>query len=119
MLILFYIAGFYFIFSKENIKRIGQFVNTRPPVCCKRPYIENIDYKETFSSIIYDIHEKYDTVRLVLLVATVIDLDLIQFDMKTVFLCDDLKEIIYMEQSTGFELDDPYVFVTKKFAKLK
>jgi hypothetical protein len=56
-----------------------------------------IDFDERFSPIV-----KYDSIKIVLVIVIVEDLDLTQFDIKTVYLYANLKEEIYMCQPKGF-----------------
>jgi hypothetical protein len=56
-----------------------------------------IDFDETFSPIM-----KYDSIRIVMVIVIVEDLDLTQFDIKTTYLYVNLKKEIYMCQSKGF-----------------
>jgi hypothetical protein len=58
---------------------------------------DGIDFDETFSPIV-----KYDSIRTVIVIVIVEDLDLAQFDIKTVYLYANLKEEIYMCQPKGF-----------------
>jgi len=56
-----------------------------------------IDYGETFSPVV-----RLDTVRILLSVAAVEDLDIMHFDVKTAFLHGQLEEDIFMQQPEGF-----------------
>ena len=58
---------------------------------------EGIDYSETFSPVV-----KYDSLRVILAIASQLDLEILQFNVKTAFLNGDLQEEIYMEQPEGF-----------------
>jgi hypothetical protein len=60
--------------------------------------VEGIDYTETFAAV-----AKYDTVRILLVLAAKFDLELDQMDVRTAFLNADLKEDIYLKQPAGFE----------------
>lgn len=57
-----------------------------------------IDYKETFSPVV-----RYETVRSILAIAAIEDLEMTQFDVKTAFLNGDLEETIYMQVPDGIE----------------
>ena len=61
---------------------------------------QGIDYEETFSPVV-----RYDTLRVILAIATARQLKMCQFDVKTAFLHGELKEEIYMEIPE--ELDAP------------
>lgn len=52
-----------------------------------------LDYFETFSPVV-----KYDTLRVLLALTAIYDLDLFQLDVKTAFLYGDLTEEIFMKQ---------------------
>ena len=47
---------------------------------------------------------KFASIHLILAIATIMDLELRQMDVKTVFLNGELNEEIYMDQPLGFEL---------------
>lgn len=57
-----------------------------------------IDYQETFAPTV-----RAESIRILLAVAAVEDLDLVQFDIKTAYLNATLHEEIYMELPQGFE----------------
>jgi hypothetical protein len=57
-----------------------------------------IDYFETFSPVV-----TFPSIRTVLSMAAVEDLDIVQFDVKTAFLHGEISEEIYMKQPIGFE----------------
>lgn len=71
---------------------------------CAKGYSQKmgIDYKETFSPVI-----RYDSIRVLLALATIHDIEILQFDIKTVFLYGDLTEDIYMMQPEGFQNGEP------------
>ena len=56
-----------------------------------------IDFDEIFSPVV-----RLTTIRVVLAMATALDLELKQLDVKTAFLHDKLNEKIYITQSEGF-----------------
>lgn len=63
-----------------------------------------IDYTETFSPVV-----KFETVRNVMAITAADDLEIVQFNIKTVFLHGDIAELLYMEQLEGFvDLSHPY-----------
>jgi len=61
--------------------------------------VEGIDFDKLFSPVVH-----YETVRLLLAVAALEDLNIQSVDVKTVYLYGDLDEKIYMEQPEGFKL---------------
>lgn len=71
---------------------------------CAKGYSQKqgIDYMETFSPVI-----RYDSIRILLALATINDMEILQFDIKTAFLYGDLTEDIYMKQPEGFQNKDP------------
>ncbi|XP_024011200.1 uncharacterized protein LOC112086480 [Eutrema salsugineum] len=59
---------------------------------------EGVDFLETYSPVV-----RTATVRSVLHLATIMDWDVKQMDVKNAFLHGDLSETVYMTQPTGFE----------------
>lgn len=59
--------------------------------------IPNVDYKETFAPV-----ASMTTIRLILAIANRLDMETVQFDVKTAFLYGDLDETIYMEYPDGY-----------------
>ena len=59
--------------------------------------MEGIDYHEIFSPVF-----KLVSIRIVLTLVPLLDLEVEQLDVKTTFLHGDLDEEIYMEQPEGF-----------------
>ena len=60
---------------------------------------KGIDFEEIFSLVV-----KVSSIRVVLGLATSLDLEMEQLDVKTAFLHGDLEEELYMEQPEGFEV---------------
>jgi hypothetical protein len=60
---------------------------------------EGIDYNEVFSLVV-----KHSSIRVLLALVAQFDLELVQLDVKTVFLHGDLEEDIYMTQPEGFKV---------------
>src|SRR5258708_88914 len=58
--------------------------------------IYQVDYDETFAPVV-----KWDSIRILLTLATRFDLEIHQMDVKTAFLNSDLKHAIYMEPPPG------------------
>ena len=58
---------------------------------------EGIDYNKIFSPVM-----KYTTISIMLALAAHFDWETDQIDVKTVFLQEDLKEVIFMRQHEGF-----------------
>jgi hypothetical protein len=56
-----------------------------------------IDFHETFSPVV-----KYESLRAILSIAAVLDLEMLQLDVKTAFLNGDLDEDLYMTQPEEF-----------------
>ena len=67
-----------------------------------------IDYTETYAPCARSV-----TVRLVLAIAAILNLNLEQFDVDTAFLGAPLKEDIYMEAPYGFDFDGKRTHVLK------
>ena len=57
-----------------------------------------IDYEETYSPVV-----RHDSIRVILALAAELDLEMIQFDVKTAFLHGELEEHIFMDQPAGFQ----------------
>jgi hypothetical protein len=66
-------------------------------VCQGFKQIEGIDFHETFSS-----QARLPSIKLLLFLVNLYDLDLFSFDIKTFFLYGDMKEDVYMEQPPGY-----------------
>jgi bifunctional DNA-binding transcriptional regulator/antitoxin component of YhaV-PrlF toxin-antitoxin module len=60
-----------------------------------------IDYKETYAPVV-----NKDSVRMILAIAAVKDLEIVHFDVKTAFLYGELEEELYMKQPEGYD-DNP------------
>jgi hypothetical protein len=60
---------------------------------------EGVDFNETFAPVI-----RFESVRVLLAIATEFNLEIDQCDVKTAFLNGDLTEEIYMEQPEGYEV---------------
>ena len=58
-----------------------------------------VDFVDTYSPV-----AKFASVRIMMVVAARLDLELHQLDVKTAFLNRDLKEEIYMDQPVGFQI---------------
>ena len=59
--------------------------------------VPGLDFEDTFAPV-----ARYDTMRLLLNIACMDDLDLYQMDVKTAYLNGDLDEDLYMRQPEGF-----------------
>ncbi|UYV74917.1 hypothetical protein LAZ67_12001798 [Cordylochernes scorpioides] len=70
---------------------------------------KGIDYEETFSPV-----ARHDTKRTLLAIAANEDLKLVQFDIKTAFLYEDLQDQIYIKQPEGFNNGTDLVWKLKK-----
>ena len=70
---------------------------------CAKGYtqIPNVDYKETFAPV-----ASMTTVRIFLSVSNQLNMEVIQFDVKTAFLHGDLDEELYMEYPDGYPNPD-------------
>lgn len=75
---------------------------------------QGIDFNEIYAPVV-----KYNTVRTVLSIFAVENLEMIQFDVKTAFLFGDLEETIYMEPPLGFEIDNRVCLLKKSLYGLK
>ena len=77
----------------------------------KARLVERIDYDETFSSVV-----RFVSIRLILAIVAILDLELHQMDVKTAFLNGGLEEEIYMQQPNGF-LEKGQEHKVRKFLK--
>lgn len=64
---------------------------------CKQE--EGIDYVDTYAPVV-----KYESLRILFAVASQLDLEIIQFDVKAAFLYGDLKQTIYIKIPTGLKV---------------
>ncbi|KAG8486257.1 hypothetical protein CXB51_019640 [Gossypium anomalum] len=69
---------------------------------------EGIDYNEVFSLVV-----KHSSIRFLLALVAQYDLELVQLDVKPVFLHSDLEEEIYMTQPDGFKVANKENWVCK------
>lgn len=83
--------------KKESISGRGETYKARL-VAKGYSQREGIDYNEIFSPVV-----KHTSIRVILAMVAMHDMELEQLDVKTVFLHGDLEEEIYMQQSEGFE----------------
>ncbi len=67
-----------------------------------------LDYEETFSPVV-----KYDTLRVILALTALDDLELHQLDVKTAFLYGELQEDIYMTQPEDLAIEGSKNMVCK------
>src|SRR5690606_23005222 len=73
-----------------------------------------IDYNETFATV-----TRYDSLRFVIALATNLNFNLEQLDIKTAFLYGDLDEEIWMNPPPGIGLDDKVLRLRKALYGLK
>ena len=59
--------------------------------------VEGVDFHDTFAPV-----AKFTTIRCMLAIGAVMDLEIHQMDVKTAFLNGELEEDIYMDQPQGF-----------------
>ena len=62
--------------------------------------VHGVDFNDVFSPVV-----KHSSLRVLLALVVMYDLELEQLDMKTAFLHGELEEQINMEQSHGFEIE--------------
>jgi Reverse transcriptase (RNA-dependent DNA polymerase)/gag-polypeptide of LTR copia-type/Integrase core domain/GAG-pre-integrase domain len=63
--------------------------------------VHGVDYEETYAPVV-----KFTSVRILLAIVALLDLELHQMDVVTAFLNGDLNEEIFMEQPEGFGAED-------------
>ena len=68
-----------------------------------------VDYSDTFSPVVQSA-----SVRIVLALAANLNMDIVQFDVKTAFLHGQLNETVYMDQPEGYERGNGLVCLLKK-----
>ncbi|CAJ2648276.1 unnamed protein product [Trifolium pratense] len=71
--------------------------------------VEGVDYNEIFSPVV-----KHCSIRVLMAIVNMYDLELEQMDVKTAFLHGELEETIYMQQPEGFVEDNSKVCLLKK-----
>uniref|UniRef100_A0A2N9FF63 CCHC-type domain-containing protein n=1 Tax=Fagus sylvatica TaxID=28930 RepID=A0A2N9FF63_FAGSY len=87
-------------FAKANGKLVAKGFTQQP----------GVDFVDTYSPV-----AKFASVRIIMVVAAKLDLELHQLDVKTTFLNEDLKEEIYMDQPDGFQIKGQEGKVLKRF----
>lgn len=84
---------------KKKINKEGEVERYKARFCAKGYSQEKgIDYNETFAPVL-----KYKSLRIILAIAAIRDLELSQMDVETAFLNAEIKEEVYMEQPEGYE----------------
>ena len=68
--------------------------------------VKGVDYDKTFAS-----QTKLSTVKIILFLANMYDLDLFTFDIKTFFLYGEMQEQVFMEQPPGYAEKDSVMWV--------
>ena len=68
-----------------------------------------VDYSDTFAPVV-----RMDTIRAVLAIAAIFNLEMRQFDVKSAYLNGDLPELIFMNQPEGFGDGTDKVLVLRK-----
>jgi hypothetical protein len=63
--------------------------------------VHGVDYEETFAPVV-----KFTSIRILLAINALLDLELHQMDIVTAFWNGDLNEDIFMEQPEGFGMED-------------
>ena len=69
---------------------------------------EGIDYEETFAAV-----AQYTSIRGIMALASIMNWDLHQMDVKTTFLNGVIEEEVYIEQPQGFEVEYRHTHVCK------
>ncbi|RDX69198.1 hypothetical protein CR513_51722, partial [Mucuna pruriens] len=104
------------ILENRLFYRVKQESNSTSPRYKARLVVEgyrqkkDVNFKEIFSPVM-----KMSSIRIMLSLATIFDLEVEQMDVKTTFLHGDLEEEIHMKQLDGYKktTSDHYVFVRK------
>ena len=76
--------------------------------------VAGVDFNETFAPV-----AKFSTIRCILALGAIMDLEMHQMDVKTAFLNGDLEEDIYMDQPQGFVQGDMVCKLKKSLYGLK
>lgn len=84
---------------KHKIGKDGTIESYKARLCAKGySQKEGIDYNETFAPVL-----KYKSLRIILALAAINDLEIKQMDVETAFLNATIKEEVYMQQPEGYE----------------
>ena len=100
---------FAFRHKKNEIAQIVRLKARLPVVARGFSQIYGVDYFDTYAPVV-----KLASIRILLAIAAIYNLEIHQMDVVAAFLAGELEEEIYMEQPEGFEVDNDLVCRLRK-----
>ena len=95
------IVGCKWVFKKKEVASGVEDARYKARLVAKGfSQVQGVDFNDVFSPVV-----KHSSIRVLLALVTMYDLELEQLDVKTAFLHGELDEKIYMKQPEGFEVE--------------
>jgi hypothetical protein len=93
------VMGCRFIYKTKRHPKTREVKKRKARLVCQGfKQIKGVDYDKTFAS-----QARFSSIRLLLFLVNMYDLDMFSFDIKTFFLYGELDEDVYMEQPPGYQ----------------
>ena len=97
---------------KRKINKQGIVERFKARLCAKGfSQIEGLDYNETYAPVM-----RYKSLRIILALAAIKDMEIKQMDVETAFLNADISEEVYMEIPEGVSVQSEKLNLNKRFA---
>jgi hypothetical protein len=106
------IVGFKWVFKKKDGTPGVEDARYKARLVAKGySQVQGVDFDDVFSHVV-----KHSSIRILLALVAMHDLELEQLDVKTAFLHGKLEETIYMQQPKGFEIEgkEDHICLLKK-----
>ena len=93
------VMGCRFIYKTKRHPKTREVKKRKARLVCQGfKQIKGVDYDKAFAS-----QARFSSIRLLLFLVNIYDLDMFSFDIKTFFLYGELDEDVYMEQPPGYQ----------------